>query len=171
MQQTVVEERAIRIGRTADPKTGRTADDTGNGRLYGRGMTTHAQLNWLRIATGLVLAGAVAWLVKFGIIVTMETTDGNIGTAVFFLTGFVLLLLGAAALGVWLARKLHVVLRVVAGLIGAAVFFMSMNWIDTGAKSVIGDLGPDYITDEWGILAAAITWLLVGLAAVQRSRA
>lgn len=134
-------------------------------------MTTHAQLNWLRIATGLVLAGAVAWLVKLGIIVATETTDGNIGTAVFFLAGFFLLLLGAAALGVWLARRLHVVLRVVAGLIGALVFFMSMNWLDTGAKSLLGDIGPDYITDEWGILAAAITWLLVGLGAVQRSRA
>ncbi len=159
------------IGRTADPKTSRTADDTRFRRPYGRGMTTHAQLNWLRIATGLVLAGAVAWLVKLGVIVATETMDGNIGTTVFFLAGFFLLLLGAAALGVWLARKLHGVLRVVAGLIGAIVFFMSMNLIDTGAKSVLGDLGPDYITEEWGILAAAITWLLVGLGAVQRSRA
>ena len=133
-------------------------------------MTTHAQLNWLRIATGLVLAGAVAWLVKLGVIVATETTTGNIGTAVFFLTGFFLLLLGAGALGVWLARNLHVALRVVAGLVGATVFFMSMNWIDTGMKSVFGDAGPEYIHDEWGILAAAITWLLVGLGAVQLSR-
>jgi hypothetical protein len=133
-------------------------------------MTTHAQLNWLRIATGLVLAGAVAWLVKLGVIVATETTDGNIGTTVFFLAGFFLLLLGAAALGVWLARKLHVALRVVAGVIGAIVFFTSMNLLDTGAKSILGDVGPNYITEEWGILAAAITWLLVGLGAVQRSR-
>jgi len=33
---------------------------------------------------------------------------------------------------------------------------MSMNWLDTGAKSVLGDAGPDYFRDESGILAAAL---------------
>lgn len=134
-------------------------------------MTTHAQLKSLRIATGLVLAGAVAWLAKLAVIVATETTDGNIGTTAFFLAGFFLLLLGAGALGVWLTRKLHVAVRIVAGVIGAAVFFVSMNLIDTGAKSILETVGPDYIREEWGILAAAIVWLLVGLGAVQRSRA
>jgi hypothetical protein len=134
-------------------------------------MTNHAQLNWLRLATGLVLAGAVAWLVKLGVIVATETTTGNIGTSVFFLAGFVLMLLGAAAMGVWLTRNIHVLVRVVAGAAGAAVFFISMNTIDSGAKSVLGDVGPHYVREEWGILAAAIIWLVVGLVAIQRSRA
>lgn len=134
-------------------------------------MTAHSSPNWLRIATGLVLAGAVAWLAKLGVVVATETTSGNIGTAAFFLAGFFLLLLGAAALGVWLTRTLHVLVRLAAGLIGALVFFVSMNVIDSGAKSILGTVGPHYIRDEWGILAAAITWLLVGLAAVRRARA
>lgn len=133
-------------------------------------MTNHAQVKWLRLATGLVLAGAVAWLLKLAVIVATETTTGNIGTSVFFLGGFFLLLLGAAALGVWLTRNLHVLVQVVAGLIGAVAFFISMNTIDSGAKSVLGGVGPEYVREEWGILAAAIVWLFVGLGSIRRSR-
>lgn len=126
---------------------------------------------WILIGTALVLGGAAAWFAKLSVIVA---TDGRVestgAAAVFFVLGAALLMLGAAALGLWLARERHIVVRVAAVLAGPVVFFVSMNFIDTGAKAVLGNLGPDYAKDEWGILLTAILWLAVGLAAIPRLR-
>ena len=50
---------------------------------------------------------------------------------------------------------------------------MSMNIIDTVAKSAVAENGPVSVQEEWGILVAAIVWLCVGLGAgaVYRSSA
>ena len=128
-------------------------------------------IRWIKIGTAFVLAGAAAWFAKLSVIIA---TDGRVNStgaaAVFFLLGAALLVLGAAALGLWLARGRPVVVRVAAALVGPVVFFLSMNIIDSGAKTVLGDLGPAYAEDEWGILFTAILWLAIGLAAVQRLR-
>ena len=75
------------------------------------------------------------------------------------------MLLGAAGIGVWLTSRWHIVIRIIGGLLGALIFFMSMNIVDTAAKSAVGDNGPAYVQEEWGILVAAIIWLCVGLGA------
>lgn len=127
------------------------------------------QLRWIRIGTAFVLAGAATWFAKLGVIIA---TDGRVvstgAAAVFYLLGFALLVLGSAALGVWLTRGLPAIVRGAAALVGAVVFFVSMNVVDSGAKAVLGDLGPSYAQDEWGILFSAILWLAVGLAVVRR---
>jgi hypothetical protein len=127
------------------------------------------ELRWIRAATALVLGGAAAWLAKLGVIVVTDGEQTDTGAAAaFYLTGFALLLLGSAALGLWLARHRSAAVRLASVLAGPLVFVVSMNAIDGAAKAVLGDLGPSYARDEWGILFAAIVWLTVGLAVVPR---
>jgi thiol:disulfide interchange protein len=130
------------------------------------------QLQPIRLATGLVLAGAAAWLAKLGVIVATDGAQTDTGAAAaLYLTGLVLLALGAAALGLWLARGRHFTVRIGAALLGPVAFFVSMNVLDSAAKATLDDRGPGYAHDEWGILFSAILWLGIGLAAVQRLRA
>lgn len=138
-------------------------------------MNPNRNIQSIRLATGLLLAGAAAWLVKLAVI---AATDGakagasDAAAAVFYLAGVALMALGAAALCVWLARNLHLAVRIVAGLLGPIGFFMLMNATDTAAKAVLDDdLGPAWAHDEWGILFTAIIWLTIGLLALQRVRA
>jgi len=131
--------------------------------------TTTTELKWLRAATGLLLVGGVAWLLKFATIAATKGED-NILVSPLWIVGFFSMLLGAAGIGVWLTWRLHVVVRILAGFVGAVAFFMSMNVTDSLAKSVAGDSGPAYLTDEWGILFTAILWLIVGLGAAARYR-
>jgi len=119
---------------------------------------------WLRLATALLLVGALAWLAKFAAIAVTEWREGTL-PSVLWVIGFSLMLAGSAALAVWLTARWHVVLRIVSALIGSIVFFVSMNVIDEWSKSVFGGAGPEYVQDEWGILLAAILWLCVGLGA------
>lgn len=135
-------------------------------------MTATRANTWLRAATGLLLAGAGSWLAKFAVVFATESDDGAL-VSLLWAAGFFLMLFGAASLAVWLTARLHVVLRIIAALVGGLVFFLSMNVIDSVAKSILGDVGPTSIQEEWGILAAAILWLCIGLGAgaLQRSDA
>jgi len=127
-------------------------------------MTETTEVKWLRVSTGLLLVGAVAWLLKFAAIVATEDIENPL-TGPLWIIGFFTMLLGAAGIGVWLTWRWHVAIRVMGGLVGALVFFMSMNFIDTAAKSAVADNGPLYVQEEWGILVAAVVWLCVGLGA------
>jgi len=131
--------------------------------------TTATEFKWLRAATGLLLVGGVAWLLKFATIAMSKDDEGILVGPLFFI-GFFGMLLGAAGIFVWLTWRFHVVVRIVAGLVGALVFFESMEIVDSLAKSVAGDTGPAYLLDEWGILFTAILWLGVGLGAGARYR-
>ena len=127
-------------------------------------MTQTTEVKWLRISTGFLLVGAVAWLFKFAAIAATENIDNPLAGPLWII-GFFAMLLGAAGIGVWLTWRWHTAVRIIGGLLGAAIFFMSMNIIDTAAKSAVADNGPLYVQEEWGILVAAVVWLCVGLGA------
>lgn len=126
---------------------------------------------WPVLASGLLAAGGLSWLVKIGVIVA---TDGRIidtGPAALLMTaGIVLLLLGAAGTGAWLAGRRHPVLRGLAAIGGIAVLVagsVSLGWV--GATLLRGR-GPAYFDQEAGLLVVALLWSAVGLAALARAR-
>ena len=121
---------------------------------------------WTRIATVALIAGATAWLVKLVVIVATDGAEsgaGDAAAAVFFLPGFVLLLGGSSAVGLWLTRGRGAIVRIAAALLAPVVFFVSMNLLDPAGEALVGDLGPDYAREEAGILLAALLWLALGI--------
>ena len=126
---------------------------------------------WPMLASGLLTAGGLSWLVKIGVIVA---TDGRIiptGPAALLMTfGIVLLLLGGAASGAWLAGRRHPLLRVLAALGGVAALVACS--VGTGAlgAALLRGRGPAYFAEEAGLLAAALLWSVVGATALVRTR-
>jgi len=111
----------------------------------------------------MLLGGAIAWLAKLAVIVATDGEQTDTGAAaVFYLSGFVLLLVGSTAFGLWLTPR-GLALRIGAALLGPVAFVGSVSLLDAAAKALIGGRGPSYADDEWGILFAAVFWLAVGL--------
>jgi hypothetical protein len=126
---------------------------------------------WPILASGLLLAGGLSWLVKIGVIVA---TDGRIITtgpaALLMSAGLVLLGLGAAGLGAWLARRAHVALRVVAAVAGVAVLIACSVALGWGGSALFRGRGPAYFAEEAGLLAAALVWGGLGAVALVKAR-
>jgi len=126
---------------------------------------------WPIYASALLMAGGLSWLVKIGVIVA---TDGRIMTtgpaALLMSTGLVLLPLGAAGVGAWLARRTHLVLRVLATLAAVAGLIACSVALGWGATTLLGGRGPAYLAEEVGILAAGLLWCGLGAAALARLR-
>ena len=121
----------------------------------------------------MLIAGASAWLVKLAVIVITDGAESGAGdgaAAVFFLVGFVLLLIGSSAVGLWLTRSRGPVMRIVAGLLALVAFLVSMNLLDPAGEALVGDLGPDYAREEAGILLAGLLWLALGILVAAASR-
>jgi hypothetical protein len=128
---------------------------------------------WMRIATLALIAGASSWLVKLVVIVTTDGADsgaGDAAAAVFFLLGFVLLLSGSSAVGLWLMRGRGPVVRIAAALLAPVTFLVSWNLLDPVGEAMVGDRGPDYTSEESGILLNALLWLALGLLVAAGSR-
>ena len=128
---------------------------------------------WMKIATLALIAGASMWLVKLVVIVVTDGAEsgaGDAAAAVFFLPGFVLLLSGSSAVGLWLTRGRGPVVRIAATLLAPVTFVVSMNLLDPVGEALVGDLGPDYAREEAGILLAALLWLALGILVAAGSR-
>lgn len=147
---------------------GRAADAPRRLLPYRRSMTTTTS-TLFRAATGLLLVGSLAWLMKVAVIGVAESDEGAF-VSILWLVGFFGMLLGAALLAAWITRSRHLVLRVLAAFGGLVVFFVSMDMLDTLAKAVTDGAGPSYLEEEWGILLAALVWLGVALLAGARQR-
>jgi hypothetical protein len=135
---------------------------------------TSARLDrWTRIATAALIAGAITWLVKLAVIVATDGAESGVGdsaTAVLFVLGFVLLLGGSTAVGLWLTRGRGAAVRIVAALLAPIAFFVSMNLLDPVGEALVGDLGPDYVREEFGIPLAAVLWFALGVLVAVRPR-
>jgi hypothetical protein len=126
---------------------------------------------WKRASGFLLVAGGVAWLAKLSVIVATDGRATDTGAAwLFFVTGLVLLPLGAVGAGAGLAARRGVPLRILGGLAGLVVFFFSFAVLGDVLKAAVGDRGPAYAGDEIGILVAALVWLGVGLWILARAR-
>ena len=133
-------------------------------------MRMHAP-KWPIVASGLLMAGGLSWLVKIGVIVA---TDGRVITtgpaAALMSAGLVLLPLGAAGVGAWLARRTHLVLRALAALAAVGALIACSVALGWGATTLVRGHGPPYAVEEAGILAAGLLWSGVGAAALARFR-
>jgi hypothetical protein len=123
------------------------------------------------LASGLLTAGGLSWLVKIGVIVA---TDGRVidtgPAAVLMTAGIVLLLLGAAGTGAWLVGRRHPALHVLAAVGGVATLVagsVGLGWVGT---TLLRGVGPAYFDAEAGLLVVALLWSAVGLAALARAR-
>jgi hypothetical protein len=128
---------------------------------------------WMKIATLALIAGASSWLAKLVVIVLTDGADSGAGDAavgVFFLLGFVLLLTGSSAVGLWLTRGRGPVVRIAAALLAPVTFLVSWNLLDPVGEAMVGDLGPDYTREEAGILLNALLWLALGILVAAGSR-
>lgn len=128
---------------------------------------------WMKLATLALIAGASSWLVKLVVIVITDGADsgaGDAAAAVFFLLGFVLLLTGSSAVGLWLTRGRGPVVRIAAALLAPVTFLASWNLLDPVGEAMVGDLGPDYTREESGILLNALLWLALGILVAAGSR-
>jgi hypothetical protein len=126
---------------------------------------------WLIVASALLLAGGLSWLLKIAVIVA---TDGRVMTtgpaAALMSGGLVLLPLGAAGLGAWLARRTHVAVRVLAAFAAVGTLLACSVVLGMGASALARGREPAYWADEAGILAAGLLWSALGAVALARAR-
>ena len=126
---------------------------------------------WLIVASALLLAGGLSWLLKIAVIVA---TDGRVMTtgpaAALMSGGLVLLPLGAAGLGAWLARRTHAVVRVLAALAAVGALLACSVALGMGASAFARGRNPAYWAEEAGILVAGLLWSTVGAVALVRAR-
>lgn len=128
---------------------------------------------WMKIAMLALIAGASSWLVKLVVIVITDGADsgaGDAAAAVFFLLGFVLLLIGSSAVGLWLSRDQGPVVRIAAALLALVTFLVSWQLLIEVGPALVGDRGPTYVNEESGILLAALLWLALGILVTAGSR-
>ena len=122
---------------------------------------------WIVILTTALIAGGVAWLLKLvaiAILVATGSPDIESGlVAIFYLTGFALLVIGSTALGLWLTRSRPAPLRIAAVILSPLLFWFSFELLDTIADSIVGDQAPNYVQSETAILLAALGWLAIGV--------
>jgi hypothetical protein len=120
-------------------------------------------LRWITIAGTTLVVGGVAWLLKLAVIVA---TGGRVvdtgAAAVFYLLGFLLLVIGSTGLGLWLTTNRAVPLRIAAVVLSPVAFLASVALLDVIARAAVGGLGPSYVPDEAGVFLAAAVWLVLG---------
>jgi hypothetical protein len=128
---------------------------------------------WMKIAMLALIAGASSWLVKLVVIVITDGAEsgaGDAAAAVFFLLGFVLLVSGSSAVGLWLTHGRGRVVRIAAALLASVTFLASWQLLDPVGAALVGDRGPTYVNEEAGILLAALLWLALGVLVAAGSR-
>ncbi len=123
---------------------------------------------WERWASVVLLLGAASWLAKMAVIFS---TDGRVidtgAASVFYLAGVALMALGVTAVGLHFTRPAATWIRIVAMLASVIGFFVSYFVIDAVARPTLGQVGPDYMPDEAGILLTAIFWLIVAVVLIR----
>jgi hypothetical protein len=126
---------------------------------------------WLIATAGLALvAGAMAWLTKIGVIIATDgrvTHTGAAGSS--FTIGLWLLAVGAAGLGLRLTMSVDLLSRVIITVLFPFVFvlsffvFSAIGYASVAvARLIVGDALPRYMLGEAGILISAVVWMVIG---------
>ena len=90
--------------------------------------------------------------------------------ALLMSAGLILLPLGAAGVGAWLAGRRHLVLRALAALAAVGVLIACTVALGSAGATLVRGRGPAYLAEEAGILAAGLVWSGLGAAALARAR-
>ena len=111
-----------------------------------------------------IVAGALAWLVKFVVIWATEGRETVSGTsALLWDFGLFLLAGGAIGIALRLTRRNLLIIRIAASLLAPPLFFLLFLAIDFLVRSVIPNGWPSYVRDEAGIAVTAAVWFVLGL--------
>ena len=114
-----------------------------------------------------IVAGALAWLVKFA---TIQASDGREtfsgAPALLYDVGLLLLAGGVVGIALRLTRGRPLLVRVAASVLEPPLFFSTFLGLDFLVKPLIPSGWPDYVEDEAGIAVTAAVWLIVGLTLV-----
>jgi hypothetical protein len=119
--------------------------------------------NWIRALAGLAAIGGAAWVVKFLVILADQGGDAGGVTAVLYLLGIALMVVGAAFVAGLAARGRGRLVLVAAIVVSPLLVFLSYAVLDGLAKAAVGDSGPGWLEDEVGILATGVFWLAAGM--------
>ena len=114
-----------------------------------------------------LVAGALAWLVKFATILASEGRETVTGVpALLYTVGLLLLAGGVVGIALRLTRGRPLLARVAASVLAPLLLFSTFLGLDFLVKSLIPSGWPDYVEDEAGIVFTAAVWQIVGLALV-----
>ena len=117
------------------------------------------------------MAGGLAWIIKIAVIVATNGRIITTGPAAFLMSaGLILLPLGAAGIGAWLAQRNHVAIRALAAVAAVVVLIVVSVALGTAGAALFRDRGPAYAAEEAGILFAAVVWFGLGATALTRLR-
>jgi hypothetical protein len=131
---------------------------------------SNSSRNWIRTLAGVAALGGAAWVVKFLVILADDGGDAGGLTAVLYLLGIGLMVVGGAFLAGLVARGRGRLVLVAALVASPFVVFLSYAVLDGLAKAAVGDSGPGWLEDEAGILATGLFWLAAGLWGRRSSR-
>jgi hypothetical protein len=123
---------------------------------------TNSSRNWTGTLAGVAALGGAAWVVKFLVILADDGGDAGGLTAVLYLLGIALMVVGSAFLAGLVARRRGRLVLVAALVASPLVVFLSYAVLDGLAKAVVGDSGPGWLEDEAGILATGVFWMAAG---------
>lgn len=128
-------------------------------------------LRWIGIAGAALTASGVAWLSKLAVIVATSGRVTDTGAAgLFFLLGFVLLLIGSTGVGLRLTMNRALPLRLLAALLSPIALIVLLVTLGAVLGPLVGDSGPDYAREEANIVALAVLSLAVGAMLLTHSR-
>jgi hypothetical protein len=126
--------------------------------------------SWVTAVAGLAAAGGAAWTAKFLVIVADGGGDAGGVTAVLYVAGIALMLVGSVFVAGLIAGGRGLFVLVPAMVLSPFLVFLSYAVLDGLAVAVVGDSGPAWLEDEAGILATGVLWLGLGLWGRRRSR-
>lgn len=125
----------------------------------------------ITVAGAALTAGGVAWLLKLAVIVATSGRVTDTGAAgVFFLLGFVLLLLGSTGVGLRLTMNKPLPLRLLGVVLSPIVLMALLVTLGAMLGPLVGEAGPSYAREEANIVAIAVLSLAVGAMLLTHSR-
>ena len=122
--------------------------------------------NSFRTSAAVLAAGGLCWVIKF---VVIAATDGATSgapdtiTSILYITAVSLMALGLAAVMVTALEGRHPVLRALGGVGGVVLWAISYMVIDGIGQGVVGKSGPEWLSDEIGIVLTGAVLMTVGL--------
>ncbi|MGV3585718.1 MAG: hypothetical protein ACO1OF_01850 [Adhaeribacter sp.] len=118
---------------------------------------------WTQIAAILLIAGALAWAMKLGVIISTNGRIINTGAAAFFMrAGLLLLAIGSTGIGYRLSYKSPLLLRILAILLSPVVVFGSIMLLGMLTNPLFKDTGVWYAQEEGPIGVAVVVYLIIG---------
>ena len=125
-------------------------------------------------ASAVLAAGGLAWLAKMAVIAATDGAEDGAAdtiTSIFYLSGVLLMAAGLAGIAVALTAGRPLVVRIVAGVVGFISWAVIYALIESIAKAIAGDAGPEWFPEEVGILATGAVLMTVGLLLLRPRRA